>query len=125
MDWKSLGVFATLLAVFVTMWWQLDRKIEYEISTLDSGISALDSKLEREISALDSKLERKISALDSKLERKISALDSKIDRSISTLERKIDQLTVLLTNNLIALNRDVGELKGTAHTHPSPDSPVS
>ena len=36
MDWKSLGVFATLLAVFVTMWWQLDRKIEYEISTLDS-----------------------------------------------------------------------------------------
>ena len=114
MDWKSLGVFATLLAVFVTMWWQLDRKIEYEISTLDS-----------EISALDSKLERKISALDSKLERKISALDSKIDRSISALERKIDQLTVLLTNNLIALNRDVGELKGTAHTHPSPDSPVS
>ena len=107
MDWKSLGVFATLLAVFVTMWWQLDRKIEYEISTLDS------------------KLERGISALDSKLERKISALDSKIDRSISALERKIDQLTVLLTNNLIALNRDVGELKGTAHTHPSPDSPVS
>jgi predicted RNase H-like nuclease (RuvC/YqgF family) len=103
MDWKSLGVFATLLAVFVTMWWQLDRKIEYEISTLDSEISALDSKLER----------------------KISALDSKIDRSISALERKIDQLTVLLTNNLIALNRDVGELKGTAHTHPSPDSPVS
>ena len=37
MDWKSLGVFATLLGVFVTMWWQLDRKIEYEISTLDSG----------------------------------------------------------------------------------------
>ena len=69
MDWKSLGVFATLLAVFVTMWWQLDRKIEYEISTLDSGISALDSKLERGISALDSKLEREISALDSKLER--------------------------------------------------------
>jgi hypothetical protein len=55
MDWKSLGVFATLLAVFVTMWWQLDRKIEYEISTLDSEISALDSKLERKISALDSK----------------------------------------------------------------------
>ena len=59
MDWKNLGVFATLLAVFVTMWWQLDRKIEYEISALD---------------------------------------------------RKIDQLNSLLTNNLIALNRDLGEL---------------
>ena len=34
MDWKNLGVFATLLAVFVTMWWQLDCKIEYEISAL-------------------------------------------------------------------------------------------
>ena len=91
MDWKNLGVFATLLAVFVTMWWQLDRKIEYEIS-----------------------------ALDSKLEREISTLDSKLDRAISTLDRKIDQLNTLLTNNLIALNRDVGELKGASHTHPSP-----
>ena len=51
MDWKNLGVFATLLAVFVTMWWQLDRKIEYEIS-------ALDSKLDRSISALDSKIDQ-------------------------------------------------------------------
>ena len=81
MDWKNLGVFATLLAVFVTMWWQLDRKIEYETS-----------------------------ALDSKLERSISALDS-----------KIDQLNSLLTNNLIALNRDIGELQGASHTHPSAD----
>ena len=32
MDWKNLGVFATLLAVFVTMGWHLDRKIEYEIN---------------------------------------------------------------------------------------------
>ena len=81
MDWKNLGVFATLLAVFVTMWWQLDRKIEYEIS----------------------------------------ALDSKLDRAISTLDRKIDQLNTLLTNNLIALNRDIGELQGASHTHPSAD----
>ena len=81
MDWKNLGVFATLLAVFVTMWWQLDRKIEYEIS----------------------------------------ALDSKLEREISTLDRKIDQLNTLLTNNLIALNRDIGELQGASHTHPSAD----
>ena len=113
MDWKNPGVFATLLAVFVTMWWQLDRKIEYEIS-------ALDSKLEREISALDSKLDRSISALDSKLDRSISALDSRLDRSIGTLDRKIDQINSLLTDNLIALNRTVGELKGASHTHPAP-----
>lgn len=81
MDWKNLGVFATLLAVFVTMWWQLDRKIEYEIS----------------------------------------ALDSKLEREISTLDRKIDQLNTLLTNNLIALNRDIGELQGASHNHPSTD----
>ena len=81
MDWKNLGVFATLLAVFVTMWWQLDRKIEYEIS----------------------------------------ALDSKLERAISTLDRKIDQLNTLLTNNLIVLNRDIGELQGASHTHPSAD----
>lgn len=81
MDWKNLGVFATLLAVFVTMWWQLDRKIEYEIS----------------------------------------ALDTKLEREISTLDRKIDQLNTLLTNNLIALNRDIGELQGASHTHPSAD----
>ena len=81
MDWKNLGVFATLLAVFVTMWWQLDRKIEYEIS----------------------------------------ALDSKLEREISTLDRKIDQLNSLLTDNLIALNRDIGELQGASHSHPSAD----
>ena len=37
-------------------------------------------------------------------------LDSKIETRIGRLEK-------LLTDNLIALNRDIGELKGQAHTH--------
>ena len=37
-------------------------------------------------------------------------LDSKIDTRIGRLE-------TLLTENLIALNRDIGELKGASHTH--------
>ena len=36
-------------------------------------------------------------------------LDSKIETRIGRLEK-------LLTDNLIALNRDIGELKGQAHT---------
>ena len=51
MDWKNLGGFATLLTAFVTLWWQLDRKIEYEIS-------ARDSKIDREISTLDRKIDQ-------------------------------------------------------------------
>ena len=37
-------------------------------------------------------------------------LDSKIETRIGRLEK-------LLTDNLIVLNRDIGELKGHAHTH--------
>ena len=37
-------------------------------------------------------------------------LDSKIETRIGRLEK-------LLTDNLIALNRDIGELKGASHTH--------
>ena len=37
-------------------------------------------------------------------------LDSKIETRIGRLEK-------LLTDNLIVLNRDIGELKGQAHTH--------
>ena len=32
----------------------------------------------------------------------------------------IDALNKLLTDNLIALNRDIGELKGASHTHTTP-----
>ena len=41
-------------------------------------------------------------------------LNSRIDR----LDAKFDTLSKLLTDNLIALNRDIGELRGQAHTHP-------
>jgi len=30
---------------------------------------------------------------------------------------RMDTLSKLLTDNLIVLNRDIGELKGQAHTH--------
>ena len=33
------------------------------------------------------------------------------------LSSRIDTLNKLLTDNLIALNRDIGELKGASHTH--------
>ena len=35
----------------------------------------------------------------------------------SKIETRIGRLEALLTDNLIALNRDIGELKGTSHTH--------
>ena len=35
----------------------------------------------------------------------------------SKIETRIGRLEALLTDNLIALNRDIGELKGSAHTH--------
>jgi len=41
-------------------------------------------------------------------------LNSWIDR----LDAKFDALNKLLTDNLIVLNRDIGELKGASHTHP-------
>ena len=36
------------------------------------------------------------------------------------LSSRIDALNKLLTDNLIALNRDIGELKGASHTHTTP-----
>ena len=36
------------------------------------------------------------------------------------LNSRIDALNTLLTDNLIALNRDIGELTGQAHTHLAP-----
>lgn len=47
-------------------------------------------------------------------------LDSKIEARIGGVEARIGRLETLLTDNLIALNRDIGELKGASHTH-TPD----
>ena len=47
-------------------------------------------------------------------------LDSKIESRVGSVEARIGRLEALLTDNLIALNRDIGELKGAAHTH-TPD----
>ena len=58
--------------------------------------------------------------LDGKIDREIHALDARLTSRIDSLDHKIDQLNILLTNNLIALNRDIGELQGQAHTHPTP-----
>ena len=81
LDWKDGARVVTLLAALVTMWWQLDSKLTWEIH-----------------------------ALDERLTSRIDAMDNKIDR-----------LNTLLTENLIALNREVGELKGTSHTHDTRD----
>ena len=35
----------------------------------------------------------------------------------SKIETRIGRLEALLTDNLIALNRDIGELKGASHAH--------
>ena len=47
-------------------------------------------------------------------------LDSKIEARIGSVEARIGRLETLLTDNLIALNRDIGELKGAAHSHAPP-----
>ena len=47
-------------------------------------------------------------------------LDSTIEARIGGVEARIGRLETLLTDNLIALNRDIGELKGASHTH-TPD----
>ena len=44
-------------------------------------------------------------------------LNSRIDQLDMKFDAKFDSLNKLLTDNLIALNRDIGELKGAAHTH--------
>ena len=38
----------------------------------------------------------------------------------SKIENRVGRVETLLTDNLIALNRDIGELKGAAHTHTTP-----
>ena len=47
-------------------------------------------------------------------------LNSRIDTLDAKFDAKFDALNKLLTDNLLALNRDIGELKGASHTH-TPD----
>ena len=44
-------------------------------------------------------------------------LGSKIDREITPLDAQRERLNTLLTDNLMLLNRDIGELQGASHTH--------
>ena len=47
----------------------------------------------------------------------LGAIWWRLNGRIDTLDAKIDTLNRLLTDNLIALNRDIGELKGASHSH--------
>ena len=58
------------------------------------------------------RLNSRIDTLDAKFATKFATLGAKFDA-------KFDALNTLLTDNLLALNRDIGELKGAAHTHTS------
>ena len=55
-----------------------------------------------------------------RLNSRIDTLDAKIVQIDAKFDAKFDALNKLLTDNLLALNRDIGELKGAAHTHTSP-----
>ena len=66
MDWKTSAPFMAVLAVLMTMWWQLDSSITARLDRMDS---------------------------------------------------RLDRVETLLTDNLLAFSRDIGELKGTSHTH--------
>jgi len=73
MDWKTIAPFMAVLAVLMTMWWQLDSSITARLDRMDSRLDRMDSRL--------------------------------------------DRVETLLTDNLLAFSRDIGELKGTSHTH--------
>ena len=47
-------------------------------------------------------------------------LNSRIDTLDAKFDAKFDALNKLLTDNLLALNWEIGELKGASHTH-TPD----
>ena len=51
--------------------------------------------------------------LDHKIETRIGSLETRLEARIGSLE-------TLLTENLIALNRDIGELKAVSHAHTQP-----
>ena len=55
-----------------------------------------------------------------RLNSRIDTLDAKIGQIDAKFDTKFDALNKLLTDNLLALNREIGELKGASHTH-TPD----
>ena len=65
------------------------------------------------------RLNSRIDTLDAKFDTKFATLDAKIGQIDAKFDAKFDALNKLLTDNLLALNRDIGELKGAAHTHTS------
>lgn len=66
------------------------------------------------------RLNGRIDTLDAKFDTKFATLDAKIGQIDAKFDAKFDALNKLLTDNLLALNREIGELKGAAHTH-TPD----
>lgn len=54
-----------------------------------------------------------------RLNSRIDTLDAKIVQIDAKFDAKFDALNKLLTDNFLVLNRDIGELKGAAHTHTS------
>ena len=54
-----------------------------------------------------------------RLNSRIDTLDAKIGQIDTKFDAKFDALNKLLTDNLLALNRDIGELTGASHTHTS------
>ncbi len=77
--------------------------------TLLTGIGTVWWRLNSRIDTLDTKFERKFDQMDQKFEQKFDQLDQKF-------ERKFDQINTLL----LSLSHDIGELKGTAHSHAPP-----
>ena len=66
------------------------------------------------------RLNGRIDTLDAKFDTKFATLDAKIGQIDAKFDAKFDALNKLLTDNLLALNREIGELKGAARTH-TPD----
>ena len=98
MNWTEIAPFLAVLAALGAMWWRLNSRID----TLDAKIGQIDTKFDAKFATLDAKFDAKFATLDAKFDAKFDALNK------------------LLTDNLLALNRDIGELKGASHTH-TPD----
>ena len=62
------------------------------------------------------RLNSRIDALDTKFERKFDQIDQKFERKFDQIDQKFDQINTLL----LSLSHDLGELKGTAHSHALP-----